>query len=528
MIIHPPSKSVLLRLRPAAMATLTQIFPKHHKLIDYEGHNLALPHTLHVSKVLRNMDIKVPGPIRHYYDWPRPARFTEVYEHQQATADFLTHHNRCFVLNEMGTMKTSSTIWAVDYLMKLGLVKRCLILCTLSCMEDPWLNEIFDVAMHRNALVLHASAEKRRQLLAKESDFYICNHAGLQIIASDVIARQDIDLIVVDEASVYRNATTNQYKVLEKVVKHKKLWMLTGAPCPNAPTDAWALARLVNPSRVPQYYSQWKRATMNQVSQYKWVPKPGSHQMAYDALQPAIRFKKSECVKLPPVTYANRACTLSKDQDKAYKQMKLHFATDGAGATITAVNAADKINKLRQILCGAIKDPDTGQYLAYDHAPRLQVLKECIEQAAAKVLIIVPFKGIAQMLRQELQDWHDKQGDGKSVDLVNGDVSPTKRNEIFRRFRQDADLNELVCHPAVMSHGLNMTQADMIVFYAPIYSNDQFGQVMDRINRPGQTRKMTIVRIIANALEQGIYGMLDGRRITQENMLALYKREMQL
>lgn len=528
MIVHKESKSLLLRVRPEPLATLRSIFPKHSKLVDYEGHNLALPHNLKVVKVLRNMGIKAPSPIRYFYDWPRPARFDKVFDHQLATADFLTLHNRCFVLNEMGTSKTASMLWAADYLMRLGVIKRALIVSPLSTLEQVWLNEIFDVCMHRTALILHNSADKRKELLAREVDFYIINHDGLKIIAKEVIARNDIDLIIVDEAAEYRNGETDRYAVLKHVAEKKKLWMATGGPCPNAPTDAWALARLVDPSRVPQYFTQFKRQTMNQISTYKWIPKPGSHADAYNALQPAIRFKKSECLELPEVTYTNRSCELSTEQQHAYTQMKNYLVAEAGKSQITAVNAADKIGKLRQILCGAVKQGDSIEYVVLPHGPRLKVLLEAIEQAAAKVLIIVPFKGIVHALKKEVQEYHDKRGDGRWCDVVNGDVSPTDRNRIFQAFRDDPNLNELICHPKVMAHGLNMTQADMVIFYAPIYSNDQSGQVMDRINRPGQTRKMTILRIVANSLEQGIYNMVEGKRESQESILSLYRKELQL
>jgi SNF2 family DNA or RNA helicase len=515
-------------VRPDKVATLKGIFPAHHRVVHHGGEELlALPHTIPVTRVLRNMGIRAPSPIRYYYDWPRPARFTAVFDHQYTTAEFLTLHNKCFVLNEMGTSKTASALWAADYLMRIGHVKKVLICATLSTLESVWLNEIFDVCMHRNALVLHADAEKRREMLARDVDFYIINHAGLKIIGNEIIRRKDIDLVIVDEASVYRNAQTEQYEILERVVREKKLWLLTGAPAPNAPTDVWALARLVNKSLVPAHFTAFKRKTMSQVSTYKWVPRPGSHETAFAALQPAIRFKKSDCLTLPPVTYTTRKCELEPEQLRAYEQMKLHLVaevTNGA-SPVTAVNAADKIAKLRQILCGAIKGAD-GNYVVLPHGKRLKILQEYIEQAAAKVLVIVPFKGIARVLEDELNAWHQSKGDGRRVKLVNGDVSLTERNRIFQDFRDDPDLTELVCHPQVMAHGLNMTQADMLVFYAPIYSNDQSGQVMDRINRPGQTMHMTVGRIVANPLEQGIYAMVEGRQQGQMNMLELFRKEV--
>jgi hypothetical protein len=73
-----------------------------------------------------------------------------------------------------------------------------------------------------------------------------------------------------------------------------------------------------------------------------------------------------------------------------------------------------------------------------------------------------------------------------------------------------------------MAHGLNLTEADMLIFYAPIYSNDEFQQVTERFNRAGQTRKMTIIRIAAHPVEWQIYKMVDNKKVTQDNILNLY------
>jgi SNF2 family DNA or RNA helicase len=531
MIVHKATKSLLLKLKPELVAQIRGIFPQHSMALDYLGHNLAVKHELHVIKVLRNMGIKAPSPIRYYYNWPRPSRFAEVFDHQYATADFLTMYKKCFVLNEMGTSKTASILWAADYLMKLGLIKRVLIVTTMSTMTDVWVNELFDVCMHRSCTVLQGAADRRKEKLALKSDFYIINHDALRIVQKEILGREDIDLIIVDEAAEYRNADTERYAVLKRVTAKKKLWLATGAPCPNAPTDAWALARLVDPSRVPAHFNTFKRMTMYQVTQYRWLPKPGSHEIAYNAMQPAIRFKKSECLNLPAVLYTNRSCDLSPEQKVAYAAMKTHLVAEAGNIKITAVNAADKIGKLRQILCGAVKDKVTGEYIIIPHGPRLKVLIETIQQSNAKVLIIVPFKGILRALADELQAWHDsngKGGDGRRVEIVNGDITPKERTRIFSEFKNDASLTELVCHPRVMAHGLNLIEADMVIFYAPIHSNDQDAQVRNRIDRPGQTKSMTIARIAANAMERAIYDIVEQKSVTQESILSLYKKELQL
>jgi SNF2 family DNA or RNA helicase len=355
-------------------------------------------------------------------------------------------------------------------------------------------------------------------MLKHDLDFYIINHDGLSIdiIHKTLAKRPDIDLIIVDEASSYCNAGTGRYRALAKTIQpHQRLWMMTGTPCANAPTDAWALAKLVSPERVPPYFGTFRRMTMRQVTQFKWAPLPNAMDVVYNALQPAVRFRKRDCKDLPPVTTSNRTCGLSDDQKKAVQDMRREMQVELKTHTITAVNAADKITKLRQILCGVVKDPATEKYVTIDYTPRLSVLLECIEQAAAKVFVIVPFKGIIYSLAKDV-------GKRYTVGILNGDIPVAQRNKTITDFKTTADPHVLLCHPQVMSHGLNLTEADMCIFYAPIYSNDQAQQVVERFNRSGQTRPMTVVRIGGHKLEWDIYELLDSRRLGQEKILDLY------
>ena len=172
------------------------------------------------------------------------------------------------------------------------------------------------------------------------------------------------------------------------------------------------------------------------------------------------------------------------------------------------------------MLCGALKDPTTGQYHPLPHQERLKALLDAIQMASAKVIVVVPFKGIIQDLAKEIQKHY-------SVAVLNGDVSIGARNRIIQNFKNTAHPHALLCHPQVMSHGLNFTEADMMIFYAPIYSNDQFRQVIERINRAGQIHPMTIVRIGAHPLEWAIYTQVDNRDITQQSVLKLYETAIQ-
>jgi SNF2 family DNA or RNA helicase len=516
MLVHEPTRSLLIRSRnPQA---IRNILPAT-KEINYEGHNLAVRHGLDEVRILRNLGIQAPPPILYYYPWPGKYH-DRVLQHQRETASFLTLYPRCFCLDEPGTCKTVSSLWAADYLISIGQVRKVLIVAPLSTLDLVWADEIFGTLLHRTCAVLHGSAERRIKLFNTPFDFYIINHHGLGIINDYLKARNDIDLLILDESAEYRNSGTNMYEDLVNAIGRRRLWMLTGTPCPRAPTDAWAQARLVDKSKVPQYFSQWKRETMMQVSTYKWIPRADSYQMAFEVMQPAIRHAKKDCLDLPPVVYEKRQAELTPEQKKAYTTMRNQFIMLKDGTDITAVNAGDRLNKLRQILCGVIKVPNTtDKYVELDHSPRVDLLMEEIGRARAKVLVIVPYKGIVESLKRDVSELY-------SCEIINGDVSKARRDVIFTAFKNDTDPHVLLCHPEVMAHGLNLTEADTTIFYAPIYSNAEDQQVIERFNRPGQDLQMTVVLIGAHALEWEIYKSVAGEKAGQQSMLDLYRNEV--
>jgi SNF2 family DNA or RNA helicase len=371
-------------------------------------------------------------------------------------------------------------------------------------------------------VVTHGDREYRENALGMDVDFYIANHDMIRHkeVATIVRKRKDIDLIILDEASFFRNARNLSYKFLAWATENKKrIWFLTGTPCPNAPTDAWALARIICPERVPRFFGHFQRKTMVPVGEYKWRPIKGAEQIVFDALQPAWRIKKKDCMSLPPLTIANRQTQLTADQAKAFKLMRDYMILQYKTTKVTAVNAADALIKLRQICCGSVKNGDD-TYESIDHSTRLNELIAVINEASAKVVAIVPFKGIIRALEAELAKHF-------TVAVLNGDVTPKARIRIIREFKTQPDPHLLLCHPRVMSHGLNLTEADTTVFYAPIYSHDEYAQVIERFNRAGQTRKMTVVRIAAHPFEWDIYRLLDNRAINQDNILKLYERIIQ-
>lgn len=515
MFVDVRTQSLVLQVRDPFR--IRDLLPCESRTLMSPHGNIVVKHTLETTRLLRNLGIQAPSPIRVTYPWP--GQFSP-YDHQEVMADTLTLHDRCFNLSEPGCGKTYAALWAADYLMGLGEVHRALICAPLSTLNTVWTGDIFKILLHRQCAVVHGSMEKRLKALDMDVDFYILNHDGIALteVAKLIRKRKDIDLIILDEAQFFRNSRTDKYKFLSWILERKRrFWPMTGTPTPNAPTDAWSLAKLVNPTAVPKFFGAFQRETMAKVTAFKWVPLKGSDELVYKALRPAVRFKKAECLSLPPVTILNRQTRMTKEQRTAFEEMRESMIANLGTGGISAVNAADQINKLRQILCGAVKDPTTNRYTIINHSYRLSDLKDAIEEANAKVIVIVPFKGIIRALETELSVDY-------SVGVLNGDITPTTRTSTIAAFKTRKDPHVLLCHPRVMAHGLNLTEADTTILYAPIYSNDEYQQVIERFNRIGQMRHMNIFRLAAHPLEWSIYKMVDNKALSQDNILSLYRQ----
>ena len=454
------------------------------------------------------------------YTWPRPPGFAP-FEHQKTTAEFLTGNPKAFCFNEQGTGKTASVIWAVDYLMALGLVKRVLVICPLSIMKSAWQQDLFKFAIHRTVTVAHGPREKRKQLVRNPSEFVIINFDGVNIVKAEVLAG-GFDLIVVDEASAYKNAQTARWKDLRDLTKViKGLWMLTGTPAAQSPVDAYGLAKLVNPKGVPPFFGQFRDSVMNKVTAFKWAAKPTAQGIVHNILQPAIRFEKSQCLDLPPVTFAERDAPLTPQQQKYYTMLKKQLLIETAGEEISAINAAVLVNKLLQVAGGAVYS-DTGEVIEFDVSNRLNVVLEVIEESSHKVLVFIPFTHTIELLQKHLTK------NGVSCDVINGAVSVNRRSDIVKQFQEQPEPKVLLIQPKAASHGLTLTAANTIVWYAPCNSVETYLQANARIDRPGQVNNMTVVHIKGSPVEAKMYSMLQGNIINHQKVIDLFREDISL
>lgn len=500
-------------------ATVYKYYPTGHTQIDVAW-------TLHNMTVLSQM---LQPALSTIFDGYGFAGRNRPFQHQLRIAEFLTRNPRAYCFAGMGTGKTRATLWAADYLMSVGVVRKVLVVCPKSLMYSAWVDDLAATCIHRTYTVMYGDRKTREKLaLTRNTDIDIVNFDGVEILQS-ILQGKNYDLIVVDECTAYKDPSTRRWKALAALVTPAtRVWGLTGTPTPQGAMDAYGQGKLINPSRMPRTKTAFRDMVQYKVSTFIWKDKRGWQDTVHQLLQPAIVIRKKDCLDLPAVTRSFRDVGLSKAQEQAVKVMKHDMlAQFETGHQVIAANAAVLHGKLRQIYAGAVY-ADDGTAMALDNKARMQETVDLIKQAKldgddeaaggkphSKALVFVPFKHVMAVLEQELSKHFE-------VGVISGDTSVDERRRILDRFQKTATPEVILAIPEAFSHGVTATAASLTVWYAPPSRTETYLQACERTDRPGQTQLQNVVHLYGDATEKTMYQNLINNDMNQTSLMNMY------
>lgn len=468
--------------------------------VELPRQTVAAPCTIESQAFAAKLKLPAYSPIlvKEKYDWPSAPYIKRPFAHQYEMAAMLTLHHRVLNLAEIGTGKTLGCLWAADFLMQSKVVRRCIVVGPLSVLNSVWRNHIGEHFAGRRRCVVCAGskAQRLRALADRAADFIIMNNEALTLdyVMQALEARDDIDLVILDESDKYRNRNSDRYLALHGYVDrgHRALWLNTGTPTPKLPTDAWAQQNLV--AKPPMSYRQFEDRTTYKVTTFKRIATSFAKDEVVKLLTPAIRFLRKDCIELPPTQVISQQCDISIEQVHALRTLKQKLRLEfGDGKHVNALNEGVLRAKILQVMAGAVYDAEHNIHII-DSKPRIAMVNDLIESSEGKSLVFTHLTSIAKMLEREL-----------SAALVIGDTSLKARTEIFDEFQKGDDLRVIVADARTMAHGLTLTRADKVIWYTPADSPGTYVQANGRITRPGQERETLIYQLWVSMLERQIY-----------------------
>ena len=448
------------------------------------------------------------------------------HNYQKRATEFIEQNPICALFLDMGMGKTVTTLTAIDTLtFDAYQVEKTLIIAPLRVARDTWPQEINKWAHlgHLRTSTLVGTATQRANATKVDADIYIINRENLPWLVEYHGKRWPYDMVVIDELSSFKNHQTKRFKALKKVRTHiKRIVGLTGTPAPNSLIDLWAPFRLLDQGeRLGKYITHYRDRYFlpdkrNGQRIFTWKIRPGAEEEIYNQIgDVTMSMKAADYLELPPVTILDKHLTLTPEEQHLYNQLAHDMITTVGSHTIDAPSAGVLAGKLMQLASGAIYVNEPGE--AHDvetttiHQHKLDALADIVEAANGNTLLV------AYWFQHEKHRILEEFPQARALET----------GQDFQRWNEGRIPIGLI-HPASAGHGLNLQAGGHImVWFTTTWSSELYDQTNARLNRQGQTKPVTIIRLITkNTIDERVPQVLADKTARQTALIDAVKAQL--
>ena len=424
--------------------------------------------------------------------------------------------NFCGILaDDMGLGKTLQTIALILAAKEEGKKGTSIVIAPASLVYN-WREEFTKFAPGLNVYTLAGKADEREELIKDYSN------ADVLITSYDVLKR-DIDQYencefiyeVIDEAQYIKNQTTAAAKAV-KLINSKNRLALTGTPIENRLSELWSIFDYLMPGFLYSY-DVFRREYETQIVKYE---DKDMTQRLQKMVKPFIlrRLKTDVLKDLPDKLEETRVVKFDGEQQKLYDAQVVHMKEEIAKNSEEDFNKNKlkilaELTRIRQICC----DP----HLCFEnYNGQSAKLESCLElidsaiEADHKILLFSQFTSMLKIIEERLLEkgiWFYK---------ITGATSKKDRIGMVKQFNDD-DTPVFLISLKAGGVGLNLTGADMVIHYDPWWNVAVQNQATDRAHRIGQTKKVTVYKMIAKGtIEEKIVKLQETKKDLADSIIS--------
>ena len=437
------------------------------------------------------------------------------FKHQEEGAQMWHDKGRMLDFSGCGTGKTLSCIHAVKTYWPDA---RVLVLAPLSILEPAWQKDLafgwpettVEVAYSRN----------RDKVFRGDAQWVITNHDAVKPIVREHWHMM-FDVLIIDEGDVFRNRTSQRSKCAVAVASQiPNAILMTGTPNPNTVLDVWHLAFLIDfGERLGKNFFGFRQQVCNPsaipgvANAMRWEDKEMANDMVTMMLNDIThRVTLEDVQELPDKITRTLAVTLPTKVRKEYELLKKEsLIMLESGQLINAIHAGSRMQKMLQLLSGAVYD-EKGEPKDL-HVERHKLVLDMVQETD-HCLVAFNWRHQKEGLVAEAKKRNIR------FEVIDGSVPAHKRVDIVNRF-QAGELEVIFAHPQSAGHGLTLTKANRIIWASPTYRADLYEQFNHRIYRTGQVRKTEIIHIAAaDTAEEEVYEKLMDKKAKMDDLLS--------
>lgn len=321
---------------------------------------------------------------------------------------------------------------------------------------------------------------------------------------------------------------TKRFKILKHLVPALSKWriILSGTPAPNSLMDLWTQYFLLDDGeRLGKGITKFRQEYFIQRDRrgFVWDIREGSDKKIYNAISDiTYRLDAKDHLSLPPILYETVDIRLPDGVMKSYKELEKEFFTElNETDSVEAFSVMSLSMKLRQFVQGAVYDPDDAD-LPSDrrrvipvHQEKLKALQSLVESSGSGILCAIQFRFELEMIRKKFP----------KAPVIAGGVSKKEATKHIRDWNA-GKIPLLLCHPASLSHGVNLQDGSSIVlWYGLTWSYEQYAQFNARLHRSGQRNTVVVHHLVAkDTIDTKVYRAIK-RKCRGMNELLTYLKE---
>lgn len=439
----------------------------------------------------------------------------ELYAHQKNALKFLEGKKFAALLMDMGTGKSLTIL---THILNNGITPTLII--TKNSIKYNWAVELDKIGVARELVsILDGATPKKKAALADMTkQFYILNYESVRLLKDEIRAR-GFKSIVLDESTAIKNPTAKVSKAILSLSRYiENRFILTGTPVTNAPLDAYNQFAFLDSSILffysyfafRNYYAVMVERRINGRSFKDIVAYKNLDELVARVQPHSFMIKKSECLDLPDKVYETREIEMTPEQDKIYTTLAKELVSEiNSTETCVVSNILTKLLRLQQIL-GGNAVAESGVNVPIKENKTAELLDVMSEIGDAKVVIWARFVAEIRKLEAVLN------GAGYKTKSIHGEVKNDERQKIVDEIN-NGDLRCVVCQQQTAGFGLNITGANVAIYFSNDWSLQNRQQSEDRIHRIGQTKSVTIVDIVhKHTLEENIIAALKTKKTFQD------------
>jgi superfamily II DNA or RNA helicase len=415
--------------------------------------------------------------------------------------------------DDMGLGKTIQTIALIEHLFELNTEDSgtVLVLATASLLGN-WAAEFRKFAPGRMVRILHGSGRDKERERVQSGEVVLTSYGTL---ARDLAwhLKRDYRAVVVDEASLLRNPDTDHARAVAKLKSSHRV-ALTGTPIENGVRDLWSIFRFIQPG--------WLGGREDFKDRYEAPLAAGESSAAVmERLRLKVspfllrRTKEQVAPELPSKLFIDEFCDLSPEQQAVYKDLlvegrrRVDAVADSGNKGAARMQMLTALLRLRQTCCdlALLGNDRFNQLVVAKRSAKLQRLLELIEEAVSGNHRMLVFSQFQTQLREiesciAERGWESLRLDGQS----------RNRQQLVDKFQQADGPPVFLISLKAGGYGLNLTAADTVVHFDPWWNPAAEAQATDRAHRIGQTRPVTVYRLLTRGTVEEKVVRLQGKK----------------